>query len=383
MRFRSFWAPAEANPKRKNGWLDPASKSESTSGRTIAPERRMRGVEHILTQVGSVDLASHNHDVRIGQCPNMARLVVIITLAATSVPALGVDGGVGRSLPGAWVMPQGGVIGPDPGFSLTVVPVGYSGSISGTQEIPIAGTLVTDISTDVSANYLVPRYVYKTEIPRINLASTLMVPVNWVAATAAAQAGDLAHSTSNAKAGLGDIIMSPLSVGIHFSNTNNLAISCMIFAPTGAFTKGNISNTGLGIWTFMPNIAHTYEWPKQGVELDNFVGFDIYRHNATTNYTSGTIFHWAGMLLKYVSEKRVGFGGIVSNVVQLNNDTGPLADVLHGLQGRAWGSGPVALFVARHENPGVTIQFRWVREFEVRDRLKGDVLLLGLTLKLD
>jgi hypothetical protein len=166
-------------------------------------------------------------------------------------------------------MPQGGVIGPDPGFSFTVIPIGYSGSISGTQEIPIAGTLETDISADVSTNYLVPRYVYKTEIPKINLASTLMVPGNWVGATAAAQSGDFAHTISNANAALGDIIMSPLSVGIHFSNTNNLAIGCMIFAPTGAYTKGNISNTGLGIWTFMPNIEHTYEWPNQGLELDN------------------------------------------------------------------------------------------------------------------
>ena len=82
-------------------------------------------------------------------------------------------------------------------------------------------------------------------------------------------------------------------------------------------------------------------------------------------------------------KNRVGFGGIVSNLTQLNNDTGPLADALHGLQGRAWGSGPVSLLVARHENPGVTIQFRWVREFEVRHLLTGDLLLLGLTVKLD
>jgi len=70
-------------------------------------------------------------------------------------------------------------------------------------------------------------------------------------------------------------------------------------------------------------------------------------------------------------------------MTQLNNDTGPLAEVLHGLQGRAWGSGPVALYVARRENPGVTIQFRWVREFAVKNLLKGDVLFLGLTIKLD
>ena len=37
------------------------------------------------------------------------RSVVIsgIALAATSVPALGVEGGLGRTLPGVWIQPQG------------------------------------------------------------------------------------------------------------------------------------------------------------------------------------------------------------------------------------------------------------------------------------
>jgi len=56
------------------------------------------------------------------------------------------------------------------------------------------------------------------------------------------------------------------------------------------------------MWTFMPYVAHTYEWPKHGLELDNFIAFDIYRRNATTNYTSGTMFHWDCMVLKYASK---------------------------------------------------------------------------------
>jgi len=314
---------------------------------------------------------------------NTTSVVVIITMVTASVPALAVEGAVGRSAPGVWVMPQGGVIGPHPGFSFTLMLIGYVGSLSGTQHAAIAGTLEANVSAGESLTYLAPHYVYKTANPKINLASKFTTPVSWVGVTATAQMGDMAHSLRNANAGPGDTIMSPLIVGIHFSETNNLAINTMIFAPTGEYTRNNLSNTGLGVWTFMPSIAHTYTLPKEGLELDNFVGFDIYRHDATTNYTSGTMFHWDGMLLKYFLKNRAALGGIVSNVTQLNDDRGPLADVLHGLQGSAWGTGPIALVVAKHEKPRMMIQFRWVREFEVRNLLKGDVFMLGFTVKLD
>jgi hypothetical protein len=265
-----------------------------------------------------------------------------IVLVAAFVPAFAVEGAVGRALPGAWVMSQGGVIGPHPGFSVALMPLGYSASTSGAQEIPDAGLLEAEVSANVNMNYVVPQYVFKTKSPKISLATPFMAPVAWVGVTTAATLGDMTHTVPHANAGMSDLIMSPLSVGIHFSQTNNLAINPMIFAPTGPFVLGNPSNTGLGTWTFMPSLEHTYTWPAQGLELDNFVAVDIYRHNPVTGYKNGTVFHWDGLLLKYVLKKRFGFGGILSNLTQLNNDAGPLADVLHGFQGGSWGSGPLS-----------------------------------------
>ena len=69
-----------------------------------------------------------------------------------------------------------------------------------------------------------------------------MIPVGWVGVTAALQLGDLALRVREANAGLSDIILSPLSVGVHFSDTNNLSVGAMIFAPTGQFRQGNLSN---------------------------------------------------------------------------------------------------------------------------------------------
>jgi hypothetical protein len=116
------------------------------------------------------------------------------SLALFSAPAYAVEGALGRTLPGVWVMPQGAVIGPQAGFTATLMPVGYLGSISGKTEIPVARKLVTDISVSLSMNYLIPQYVYKSGNPKFNFASSLMAPVAWVGVDAFAQVGSPAAS---------------------------------------------------------------------------------------------------------------------------------------------------------------------------------------------
>jgi hypothetical protein len=104
---------------------------------------------------------------------NIASLAVIgTTLALLSMPAVAEEGALGRSVPGVWIMPQAGLVGPDPGFTFTVMPIGYFGSISGSTEIPIAGLLVAKASADTSVNYLVPEYVYPVEHPVVPFPSS-------------------------------------------------------------------------------------------------------------------------------------------------------------------------------------------------------------------
>jgi hypothetical protein len=143
-----------------------------------------------------------------------------------------------------------------------------------------------------------------------------MVPVNWWGVTGSVLTSNTFQSTSSANASIGDVVMIPLTVRIHFSENNNLAISNWIWAPTGLWRAGNISNVGMGVWTFMPNIGHTYYWEKRKLEFDNFVGFDMYERNVTINYGSGTMFHWDGMAIQYFGKKRAGIGAVAGNQTQ-------------------------------------------------------------------
>jgi len=309
--------------------------------------------------------------------------VTVIGIAAVfaSAPAFAVEGAVGRTLPGVWVMPQGGVVPTTPGFSFSLMPIGYMGSISGGRQAPVGGELVANVSADLSENLLIPQYVYKTELTKVSLSSSFYLPVSYIGATGTTQLNELARSRHDVSRGLSDVFFSPLTVGIHFSENNNLAIDAKIFAPTGAFKVRNFSNLGMNEWTIQPNLAHTLLWKKRGLEVDNYIGFDIYSKNPLTRYKSGVVFSWHGMLVQYLSE-RFGFGAIVSNITQITDDTGPLTNVLHGFRGGAWGAGPMVLYVAKPKNPGITLQFRWVPEFAVTNLTRGNTLLLGLTFRL-
>jgi hypothetical protein len=203
-------------------------------------------------------------------------LIASIAFAATATPLLAVEGALGRTLPGVWIQPQGAVVGPTSGFSFTMLPIGYMGSIGGGRLVPIGGALFADVQASVNLNYLVPQYVYKTETNKVNFASSFMGVVGWLGVDASLNVNNFSRSASSANAGIGDVILVPLTVGIHLSENSNLAISTMIFAPTGQFQPAYLSNLGMGEWTVMPNFAYTYLWKKRGLEFDSFAGFDIY-----------------------------------------------------------------------------------------------------------
>ena len=134
------------------------------------------------------------------------------------------------------------------------------GTIGGARVVPIGGSIFANVDANINSNYLIPQYVYKTETHKVSLSSSFMGIVNWVGSSGTLQFSDVSRGKSTSNGGMGDVVIVPLTVGIHFSETNNLAISTMIFAPTGQFRPGNLSNLGMGEWTVMPNFAHTYLW---------------------------------------------------------------------------------------------------------------------------
>src|SRR6516165_7709602 len=119
---------------------------------------------------------------------NLKRFFIIgAALSITTVPALAVEYAMGRTLPGVWIQPQAGVVGPESAFSFTTMPLGYMGAIGGGRLVPIGGSIFSDVDANVSGNYLVPEYVYKTETSKVSFASSAMVPIFWIGANGSLQ----------------------------------------------------------------------------------------------------------------------------------------------------------------------------------------------------
>jgi hypothetical protein len=150
---------------------------------------------------------------------NSRRVIIVgIVLAIAALPAMAVENAVGRSLPGARVMPQGAVVPTEPGLTFTMMPVGYMGAIGGGRLTPIAGNLVANVSANISENLLVPQYVYNTETPKVSFSSSFYLPVNWQGVTGSIEVGDSFSKSANFNSrGVADVFFSPLTAGIHFS----------------------------------------------------------------------------------------------------------------------------------------------------------------------
>ncbi len=309
-------------------------------------------------------------------------LWVAVALVMAAVPAFATEGGLGRTIPGAWIMPQAGAVPGQPGFTFSLMPMGYRGDIAATRQVPISGQLTLGVSAADSINYVATNYVYKTNTKGFNISSSFVLPVQWTGVDATlSSTGGINRSVTDSVAGIGDIMFSPLAIGWHFSEYHHLSLSATITAPTGAYQQGRLANNGLNNWTVMPTFSHTYVWAKRGLMIDNTLAIDVYTENQATQYKNAPVFHWDGMVTQFLS-KKAGVGAVISNLTQTGADKGDLADRLGGFKGHAWGAGPNAFYMMKAGEKNVTLMFRWIKEFQVQNRPSGSLLMLALSIKI-
>ena len=87
---------------------------------------------------------------------NMKRFFIIgLALAAAVIPAMAVDGGIGRTITGTWVIPGVAVVGPSPGPGLTVLPFGYQGAMGGSRLDPVSGVIVSNDEANANINVVI------------------------------------------------------------------------------------------------------------------------------------------------------------------------------------------------------------------------------------
>jgi hypothetical protein len=292
--------------------------------------------------------------IRQARKPSGARkdIAAIMCAAMTlCIPVAGraTEGGIGRPLTGMQVTPYAGIVPPTSDWIFSITTIYYEGSLGTSRTIPVAGTVTAGLNYHVSYTLL-------------NAVKTWGVTLGgWNFATQFA-----------------DILFTPVVAGYHLTKTDHIALSVQMYAPTGAYSTSRLANAGQNTWTFIPTIAYTKLLPEHNIELSANYGVEIYTPNDKTHYHNAPL-----SVLDLLALKRFtsGWGvGVVGGwIQQIGDDAGGEIGNTAGANGHAIGVGPIVTYAGKVSGTPVSASLRWVNEFEVLNRPKGNAVELSIS----
>lgn len=310
----------------------------------------------------------------------MTRTLLAIALAACPVlHAKAVEGGVGRSITGLQVTNYAGVVPPEPGWTVAAGYVYYSGEIGADRQVPIIGAAALGIDATFGLSSLTGVYVWKTGSERWNFASTATLPYANVDVTAGLVLGPVTRIVSDSTGNPYDVSFAPIIAGYHFDKTRHLSLALYVNAPTGHFDPNRLANPSLNVWVYSPTVSYTQVFQAGALEWSTAVGVDFSTKNHDTDYKSGAVFHVDTLLVKTFGSGW-GIGGVGGWITQVTDDSGPLADRLDGFRGHALALGPTLTYQGKWGNSTVALSARWLKEFNVDRRTKGDPIMATVSI---
>jgi hypothetical protein len=308
-------------------------------------------------------------------------LVIPFLAILLSIPrsALGVEGGVGRPISGASINPYAGLIPPAPGFIVGVAEEYYPGSIGGA--IPI-GNFNLNLGLEMKASFTDVSivYIWPTPWKEWNFASVIAFPITYLEVKARVTVGPFTREVKDSNSGLFDLFVTPVIASYHISKTDHIAFSFSLWAPTGDYDPNRLATLSTNTWTFVPGLTYTKIFPSANIELSGYWALTFDTENTATNYQNGVLSDLEATAIKRF-KGGAGIGVIGSWIEQLNDDTGPTADTVHGFSGRAFGVGPIVTYSTELGKHHLDFNARWVHEFENRNRVEGDLFAFSASFK--
>jgi hypothetical protein len=296
---------------------------------------------------------------------------------------------------------------PPPGTYFVDVNYYYSGDATGKAARGVAlrdigGTnvsgqlsLETDVKVKGQVYYNLPSvlWVAPGKVLGGNVGFGAIVPVGWkdvnfdLDALATLTLGPPINQTlqkaghfsgSDSSTDFGDPVLNGL-IGWHEGNWH-WNVSMLVNVPIGPWSNSSSSNLSFNHWGLDTTAAVTWLDPKTGFEVSTAPGFTFNWENPDTHYQTGTEFHVEFAALEHFSKKfAVGVAGF--HYQQITGDSGAGAK-LGAFEGRVTSVGPVMTYSFKLGKIPVSSQLMWTHDFDVENRLKGDLGLLTISLPL-
>jgi hypothetical protein len=306
-----------------------------------------------------------------------SRLLALATLLLTAATASRAEeGGSGHYVPGAIASFIDAIPGEPGAVALVAQSVYYSGDAGGSRTFPLGGIAVADIEARVFGENLLG--IWEPDFTPFGLDYALGIGVPFLTMKVDGSiTGPLGNTLSRTDydSGLGDLVLIPAYVGWEKDYWKLMGL-LTVYAPTAEYRRGELANIGKNYWTFEPTIGVSYLSPKNGRELDVYLGFDFNTKNPKTEYQTGTEMH-----VEVTAAQHLPFGlGVGANFFyyqQIEGDSGAGA-VLGGFKARDLGVGPVLSYIKQWEGKTFAAEFKWLPELDVERRMKGDWLWLKL-----
>ena len=288
------------------------------------------------------------------------------------------EGAMGRSITGSQITPYVGIIPPTPGLNVSVSYINYDGDIGHSRQVPIAGTAALDLHAKIDLFAATFAYIWDTGKGRWNFASMITVPYIRPTARASLAVGEAQRTVNDRASGLFDLYFAPVIASYHVSEVEHWSFGVYVYAPTADYEKGRLANKGLNVWTYSPAVGYTHLFNKGTLEFSGLAGVDFYSKNHATDYQNGSVFRLDLMLMQR-TPSGWGFGAVAGWIQQLEDDDGPTADRLGGFSGHSMGAGPaIAYKKSFSKESSIDFTLRWVKEFDVKNRLEGEPLVLNV-----
>jgi len=172
----------------------------------------------------------------------LGQLLLLIVLVGRSALAQMPTPVTGHYPPG-----QSGIRGastPDPGFAYT----NFSRFFTNLQIVGASGTQVQDIDELRYANISMLTWTTDWELLGLRYGALAGIPF---------ATGDLSSSAGESGFGLGDILITPISL-YGKSSSFDYQIQFTVWTPSGRFSPGSASNRGTGFWSLVYSLGGVY-----------------------------------------------------------------------------------------------------------------------------
>lgn len=285
---------------------------------------------------------------------------------------------MGRQITGTTVQPNIGIVSPEPIAAVNLSQIYLDGKIHGSREVPVGGNTTLGLDGQVAFTLATLMKVWDTGTGRWNFASSITLPYIWtkVDATLTGPRGR-SGGNSDTASNLFDIYITPVIAGYHFSQTQHMALSLNIWAPTGKYDQNSLANPSLNNWTFVPQAAYTGIFPESEFQIDAVASLQVYTRNTATDYRNAPIFGLDVMGRK-MFKNGVGAGLVVGTQQQLGSDKGPTADRLNGFKGNDWAVGPIVTYDRKlADSRSLSLALRWVPTVSSQRRLDSSSTVMA------